>query len=134
MIRPLIVVYGEWLFKDNCWDFVVDNVKGARMCFLSDSATHADLVEMAEEDYNLDMNRDVVDFTYSSPEEMMQQMAPDTPPIHVTSDRQVQNLIEICKTHDVRLCVSSRGRMMIVSDATEVSDEGEDVNEVSVKG
>ncbi|KAF3582920.1 hypothetical protein DY000_02030653 [Brassica cretica] len=103
MIRPLIVVYGEWLFKDNCWDFVVDNVKGARMCFLSDSATHADLVEMAEEDYKLDMNREVVDFTYSSPEEMMQQMAPDTPPIHVTSDRQVQNLIEICKTHDSQL-------------------------------
>ncbi|KAF2584267.1 hypothetical protein F2Q70_00036058 [Brassica cretica] len=103
MIRPLIVVYGEWLFKDNCWDFVVDNVKGARMCVLSDSATHADLVEMAEEDYKLDMNREVVDFTYSSPEEMMQQMAPDTPPIHVTSDRQVQNLIEICKTHDSQL-------------------------------
>ncbi|KAF3532832.1 hypothetical protein DY000_02040524 [Brassica cretica] len=133
MIRLLTVVYGEWLFRDNCWDFVVDNVKGTRMCFLSDSSTHADLVEMAQEDYNLDTNREVVDFTYSLPEEMMQQMAPDTPPIHVTNDRQVRNLIEICKTHDVRLCVSSRG-MMIVSDATEVSDEGEDVNKVSDKG
>ncbi|KAF2587712.1 hypothetical protein F2Q70_00036054 [Brassica cretica] len=133
MIRPLTPVYGEWLFRDNCWDFVVDNVKGARMCFLSDSSTHSDLVEMAQENYNMDTNREVVDFTYSLPEDMMQQMAPDTPPIHVISDRQVWNLIEICKTHDVRLCVSSRGRM-IVWDATEVSDEGEDVNEVSDKG
>ncbi|KAF2543116.1 hypothetical protein F2Q70_00036056 [Brassica cretica] len=39
---------------------------------------------MAQEDYNLDMNREVVDFTYSLPEEMMQQMAPDTLHIHVT--------------------------------------------------
>ncbi|KAF3602046.1 hypothetical protein F2Q69_00035980 [Brassica cretica] len=52
---------------------------------------------MAQEDYNLDTNREVVDFTYSLPEEMMQQMAPDTPPIHVTNDRQVRNLIEIYK-------------------------------------
>ncbi|KAF3535375.1 hypothetical protein F2Q69_00023497 [Brassica cretica] len=133
MIRPLIVVYGEWFFRDNCWDFVVDNVKGARMYFLNDSSTHVDLVEMAQEDYNRDTNREVVDFTYSLPEEMMQQMAPDTPPIYVTNDRQVRNLIEICKTHDVRLCVSNRGRM-IISDATEVSDEDEDVNELSDKG
>ncbi|XP_018458790.1 uncharacterized protein LOC108829678 [Raphanus sativus] len=89
---------------------------------------------MAQEDYHLDMNREVVDFTYTLPEQMMQQKAQDTPHIHVTSDRQVRNLVEICKTHDVRLCVSSRGRMTIVSDATKVADEEGDANEVSDKG
>ena len=59
------------------------------MFFLSDSSTHAELVEMAQEAYNLDMNREVMNLIYLLPDEMMQQMAHDTLSIHVTSDRQV---------------------------------------------
>ncbi|KAF3485176.1 hypothetical protein F2Q69_00054406 [Brassica cretica] len=33
MMRQLHAVYGEWLLKDCRWDFVVDNVKGARIIF-----------------------------------------------------------------------------------------------------
>ncbi|KAF8075372.1 hypothetical protein N665_1100s0011 [Sinapis alba] len=80
------------------------------MFFLTEGSTHEELVQMAQEDYNLDMNTKVVELTYSLPEAMMQQIAPDTPFIHVTSDRQVQNLIEITKTHYICLCVSSRGK------------------------
>ncbi|KAF3583576.1 hypothetical protein F2Q69_00029111 [Brassica cretica] len=43
------------------------------------------------------MNTESVELTYS-----LQQMAPDLPPIHVTSDRQVRNLLEITKTHESR--------------------------------
>ncbi|KAG5397455.1 hypothetical protein IGI04_019269 [Brassica rapa subsp. trilocularis] len=82
MMRQLHVVYGEWLLKHGCWNFVVDHFKGARMLFLSEGSTHADLVAMAQENYNLDMNTESVELTYS-----LQQMAPDLPPIHVTSDR-----------------------------------------------
>ncbi|KAF3501860.1 hypothetical protein F2Q69_00043899 [Brassica cretica] len=110
MMRQLHAVYGEWLLKDGCWNFVVDHFKGARMLFLSEGSTHADLVAMAQEDYNLDMNTESVELTYS-----LQQMAPDLPPIHVTSDRQVRNLLEITKTHEVRLCVSSFSKMRTVS-------------------
>ncbi|KAF2613035.1 hypothetical protein F2Q70_00011021 [Brassica cretica] len=95
MMRQLHAVYGEWLLKDGCWNFVVDHFKGARMLFLNEGSTHADLVAMAQEDYNLDMNTESVELTYS-----LQQMAPDLPPIHVTSDRQVRNLLEITKTHE----------------------------------
>ncbi|KAF8116942.1 hypothetical protein N665_0013s0001, partial [Sinapis alba] len=110
-MRHLPVVYGEWLVKDHSWEFVVDGVKGARMFFLTEGSTHEELVQMAQEDYNLDMNTEVVELTYSLPEAMMQQIAPASfPPIHVTSDRQVLNLIEITKTHYVRLFVSSRGK------------------------
>ncbi|KAF2594243.1 hypothetical protein F2Q70_00044484 [Brassica cretica] len=56
MMRQLHAVYGEWLLKDGCWNFVVDHFKGARILFLSEGSTHADLVAMAQEDYNLDMN------------------------------------------------------------------------------
>src|SRR5690606_6139727 len=94
MMRQLHVVYGEWLLEDDIWNFVVDNFKGARLFFLSEGSTHAELVAMAQEDYNLDMNTESVELTYSLPESMMQQ---DTPPIHVTSDRQVRNLHEITK-------------------------------------
>ena len=42
------------------------------MFFLSDSSTHAELVEMAQEAYNLDMNREVMNLIYLLPDEMMQ--------------------------------------------------------------
>ncbi|KAF3562241.1 hypothetical protein DY000_02017971 [Brassica cretica] len=84
MMRQLHAVYGEWLLKDCRWDFVVDNVKGARIFFLSKGSTHAELLAMAQEDYNLDMSTKSVEITYSLPVEMM--LAPDTPPIHVTND------------------------------------------------
>ncbi|KAF3598593.1 hypothetical protein F2Q69_00036820 [Brassica cretica] len=86
MMRQLHV-YAEWLLKDCRWDFVVDNVKGARIIFLGEGSTHAELLAMAQEDYNLDMSTKSVEITYSLPAEMM--LAPDTPPIHVTSDSQV---------------------------------------------
>ncbi|KAF2602106.1 hypothetical protein F2Q70_00026203 [Brassica cretica] len=83
MMRQLHAVYGEWLLKDCRWDFVVDNVKGARIIFLGEGSTHAELLAMAQEDYNLDMSTESVEITYSLPAEMM--LAPDTPPIHVTT-------------------------------------------------
>ncbi|KAG2306465.1 hypothetical protein Bca52824_026213 [Brassica carinata] len=55
-MRQLHAVYGEWLLKDGCWNFVVDRFKGARMLVLSEGLTHVDLVAMAQENYNLDMN------------------------------------------------------------------------------
>ncbi|KAF3519081.1 hypothetical protein DY000_02060725 [Brassica cretica] len=118
MMRQLHAVYGEWLLKDGCWNFVVDHFKGARMLFLSEGSTHADLVAMAQEDYILDMNTGSVELTYS-----LQQMAPDLPPIHVTSDRQVRNLLEITKTHEVRLCVSSFSKMRTVSEEMDEADD-----------
>ncbi|KAF3571299.1 hypothetical protein F2Q69_00060140 [Brassica cretica] len=206
MMRQLHAVYGEWLLKDRCWNFVVDHFKGARMLFLSEGLTHADLVAMAQENYNLDMNTESVELTYSLQQnlylfvqttsqvsrlavddlpgsrlvnaEMMrqlhamygewllkdgcwnfvvdhfkgarmlflseesveltyslQQMAPDLPSIHVTSDRQVQNLLEITKTHEVRLCVSRFSKMRTVSeemDEAEERDEAEEGDEAEV--
>ncbi|KAF3551207.1 hypothetical protein DY000_02007869 [Brassica cretica] len=55
---------------------------------------------------------------------MMQ--APDTPPIHVTSDRQVRNLLEITKMHGVRLCVSSCSKVETVSEFREEDDEADE--------
>ncbi|KAF2587580.1 hypothetical protein F2Q70_00036172 [Brassica cretica] len=129
MDRQLHAVYGEWLLKDGCWNFVVDKFKGARLFFLSEGSTHAELVAMAQEDYNLDMNTESVQLAYSLPEAMMQRMAPDTPPIHVTSDRQVRNLLEIAKTHEVRLCVSSLSKMRAVSEEGEEADEWDEADE-----
>ena len=42
MMRQLHALYGEWLFKDGCWN-VVDHFIGERMLFLSEGSTHADL-------------------------------------------------------------------------------------------
>ncbi|KAF2537025.1 hypothetical protein F2Q68_00019628 [Brassica cretica] len=81
MMRQLHAVYGEWLLKDCRWDFVVDNVKGGRIFFFGEGSTHAELLAMAQEDFNLDMSTKSVEITYSLPAEMM--LAPDTLPIHV---------------------------------------------------
>ncbi|KAF2541048.1 hypothetical protein F2Q68_00031736 [Brassica cretica] len=83
------------------------------MLFLSEGSTHADLVAMAQEDYNLDMNTESVELTYS-----LHQMAPDLPPIHVTSDRKVRNLLEITKTHEVRLAVDDLHGSLLVNAET----------------
>ncbi|KAF8106368.1 hypothetical protein N665_0142s0007, partial [Sinapis alba] len=102
----LPVVYGEWVQKVSLWEFVVDNQKKGRMFLLHDGCTHGELLEMAQEDYHLDKKNEMVELTYSLPDVILEQMGPDTPLIHVTNDRQVWNLIELCKTHIVRLCVS----------------------------
>ncbi|KAF8113575.1 hypothetical protein N665_0048s0036 [Sinapis alba] len=65
---------------------------------------------------------------------MTQQMAPNTSHIHVTSDRQVDNLLKITKMHEVRLCVSSLMRTVNdgnkeAEETNDVSDEGEEEDE-----
>ena len=94
---------------------------------MGEGLTHAELLAMAQEDFNLDMSTKSVEITYSLPAEMMQ--TPDTPPIHVTSDRQVRNLLEITKTHGVRLCVSSRSKVETVSEFREEDDEADEADE-----
>ncbi|CAN7085060.1 unnamed protein product, partial [Brassica oleracea var. botrytis] len=74
MIFQLHAVYGEWLLRDFRWDFVVDDLKGGRLFLLNEDSTHAELVAMAQEDYNLDMRTVSVEISYSLPAEMM--MAP----------------------------------------------------------
>ncbi|XP_024013855.1 uncharacterized protein LOC112087921 [Eutrema salsugineum] len=83
---------------------------------------------MVIDDYMLDGNTDSVSITYALPDSMLANMAPDTPPMHITNDRQVQSLIRLSKTHVIRLCISSRkdndGRTSGVDAADGCSVEG----------
>ncbi|KFK22275.1 hypothetical protein AALP_AAs57989U000200 [Arabis alpina] len=125
----LVVVFGEWTMKDGVWQFVVDNLRGGRHFFLSDGCTHGDLLEMVQDDYELDKTKEL-EITYSLPETMMQHMALDTPPVHVTNDRQVQNLIELSRAHVIRLCVSSQFEINGGNDECDgVSDDDDDDDE-----
>lgn len=45
--------------------YVVDNVKSVKMFFLSDDSTHAELIEMTREYYNMYMFAELVELTYS---------------------------------------------------------------------
>ena len=71
---------------------------------MHDGCTHGELVEMTQEYYDLDKKTEMVKLTYSLPDIILEQMGHDTSPMHVMDDRQVRNLIELCKTHIVRLC------------------------------
>ena len=61
---------------------------------------------MTQEYYDLDKKTEMVELAYSLPDVTLEQMGHDTQNMHVTNDRQVRNLIELCKIHIVRLCVS----------------------------
>ncbi|CAF2057399.1 unnamed protein product [Brassica napus] len=122
------VVYGEWVVKGFLWECVVNNRKGGRMFLVPDGCTHGELHEMALEDYDLDKKIEKVELTYSLPDVILQQMASDTPPMHVTSDRQVRNLIELAKTHFVRLCVSSQSQVEAGVDHDADVSDGDDSN------
>ncbi|KAG5410980.1 hypothetical protein IGI04_007299, partial [Brassica rapa subsp. trilocularis] len=117
------VVYGEWVVKGFLWDFVVNNRKGGRMFLVPDGCTHGELHEMALKDYGMDKKIEKVALTYSLPDVILQQMTPDTPPMRVTNDKQVRNLIELDKTHFLRLYVSSQSQ-----------DSDEDANETLYDG
>ncbi|KAG5414874.1 hypothetical protein IGI04_002441, partial [Brassica rapa subsp. trilocularis] len=62
------------------------------MFLVHDGCTHGKLLEMTQEDYDLDNKIEKIEYT---------------PLMPVTNNRQVRNLIELSKTHFVRLCVSS---------------------------
>ncbi|XP_013658058.2 uncharacterized protein LOC106362756 [Brassica napus] len=96
-MAQLPVVYGEWVVKGSLWEFVVNNWKGVRMFLVPNGCTHGELLEMAQEDYDLDKKIEKVVLTYSLPDVILQQMTQDTPPMHVTNDRQVRNLIDQSK-------------------------------------
>ncbi|XP_024004810.1 uncharacterized protein LOC112081965 [Eutrema salsugineum] len=115
------VVYGEWKIKENSWHFVVDMRKGGRMWFLNDGCTFGQLTEMARDDYNFGKKTEIIELTYALPVSMLQTMAPDTPPMHVTNDRQVSSLIALSRVHMLRLGVSCRVEM-----DTEENQEGSD--------
>ncbi|KAF3548048.1 hypothetical protein DY000_02009819 [Brassica cretica] len=53
---------------------------------------------MTQEDYDLDKKTEMVELMYTLPGVILEQMGHDTPPMHVTNDQQVRNLIELlCK-------------------------------------
>ncbi|XP_024007276.1 uncharacterized protein LOC112083480 [Eutrema salsugineum] len=109
------------MIEENSWHVVVDMGKCGIMWFLNDGCTLGELSDMVRDDYNLGKKTELIDLTYSLPDSMLQTIAADTPPMHVTNDRQVSSLIALSIVHMVRLCVPSRLEMN-----TEENQEGSD--------
>ncbi|ESQ43470.1 hypothetical protein EUTSA_v10015794mg, partial [Eutrema salsugineum] len=133
------VVYGEWKLEENSWHFVVDIGKGGRMWFLNDGCTFGQLTEMARDDYILGKRTEIIELTYALPVSMLQNMAPDTPPMHVTNDRQVSSLIALSIVHLLRLYEefgedveeNSEESTDDEADSSDVNDDGEDVDDAA---
>ncbi|XP_024006508.1 uncharacterized protein LOC112083019 [Eutrema salsugineum] len=118
------VVYGEWKIEENSWHFVVDMGKGGRMWFLNDGCTLGELTEKARDDYNLGKKTELIKLTYSLPVSMLQTMAPDTPPMHVTNDRQISSLIALSRVH-MNIPTDDE------ADSSDVNEDGEDVDDAA---
>ncbi|CAA7052193.1 unnamed protein product [Microthlaspi erraticum] len=107
----IAAVYGKWDRRDKgTWFFEVDDDKGGRLFSLRDGCTYVELVDMAKDDYGVDKNAELLQIGYPLPDIMLQQLPIDSPPTFVTTDRQVQSLIELSRTYVLRLCVSSQQR------------------------
>ncbi|CAA7049419.1 unnamed protein product [Microthlaspi erraticum] len=104
----LASVYGAWTMRNRKWYFEVEKKRGGRMLCLRDGCTHAELVEIVVNDYMLQLNDELLELPYPLPTAMMESMPTDSPPMYITNDRQVYNLVELCKKHVLRLCVSTR--------------------------
>ncbi|CAA7026500.1 unnamed protein product [Microthlaspi erraticum] len=115
-------VYGEWVRKDNLsWHFEVDYRKGGRMFSLRDGCTHDELIQMALDDYSVMKIGHRLELSYPLPQAFTQQMHIDSPSTFVTNDRQVQSLIELSRTHVLRLFDSSKRREDTLSLTTRYS-------------
>ena len=60
--------------KDSLWEFAVNYQKGGRMFLVHDGCTHGELLEIAQEDYELDKKIEKMVLTYSLPYVILQQM------------------------------------------------------------
>lgn len=129
----LASVFGQWLMiEDMSWHFEVDKGKGGRMFYLRDGCTHEELVRMVQADYMLDMEAELVEISYPLPDVMLHQMPLDFPPMYVTNDGQVHSLIELGKTHVLRLCISVRNKDKVEErDEDRYVDEDEEDEELS---
>ncbi|CAA7044724.1 unnamed protein product [Microthlaspi erraticum] len=85
---------------------------GGRLFSLRYGCTHGELIEMAKDDYGVDKNYELIEVSYPLLADMLRQMPIDSPPMFVTTDRQVQSLIELSRAHVKRLCVSSQQKTM----------------------
>ncbi|XP_024006576.1 uncharacterized protein LOC112083081 [Eutrema salsugineum] len=106
--------------------------KGGRIWFLNDGCTFGQLTEMVRDDYNLGKKTEIIELTYALPVSMLQSMAPDTPPMHVTNDRQVSSLISLSRDgEDVDDAAYSDGEDYSVYG--KVKDEDDDEDEVCIE-
>ncbi|CAA7025710.1 unnamed protein product [Microthlaspi erraticum] len=80
---------------------------------------------MVQADYMLDMEPERVELSYPLPDVMLHQMPSDFPPMYITNDGQVHSLIELGKTHVLRLCISVGNK----DKDEEVEEEYDDVGD-----
>ncbi|CAA7055018.1 unnamed protein product [Microthlaspi erraticum] len=120
-------VYGKWERREQgTWFFVVDDDKGGRLFSLRDGCTHGELVEMANDEYGVDSNSELIEVSYPLPADIIQGVPIDSPPTFVTTDRQVQVLVELSRLHVIRLSVSSKRMNTAKSDLPDGDNVGSD--------
>ncbi|CAA7014052.1 unnamed protein product [Microthlaspi erraticum] len=103
-------VYGEWVRKDNLsWHFEVDYRKGGRMFSLRDGCTHDELIQMALDDYSVIKIGHRMELSYPLPEAFSKCVLILRPCLSQTTYKS-ESLIELSRTHVLRLCVSSKGK------------------------
>lgn len=105
----VFAVFGQWKMLEHMgWDFVVSTRRGGRVYFIEDSIKYEDFLRMICEDYNMVEKMNDVELAYMLPKHILEKMARDTPPVFLSSDRQLTNFITLSRREVIRICVSQR--------------------------
>ena len=99
---------------NNGWGFLVDEEKGGRLLTLDTSSSFENLKAMVCEDFGIDVSMVNIELSYL-PSDLINSIY--SPPVIITSDRQVRNFLTYVKNKaSTQLCVSTQ--------ASNIAEEG----------
>ncbi|XP_048611954.1 uncharacterized protein LOC125586173 [Brassica napus] len=98
---------------NNGWGFLVDEEKGGRLLTLDTSSSFENLKAMVCEDFGIDVSMVNIELSYL-PSDLINSIY--SPPVIITSDRQVRNFLTYVKNTSTQLCVSTQ--------ASNIAEEG----------
>uniref|UniRef100_A0A0D3CD01 MULE transposase N-terminal all-beta domain-containing protein n=1 Tax=Brassica oleracea var. oleracea TaxID=109376 RepID=A0A0D3CD01_BRAOL len=99
---------------NNGWGFLVDEEKGGRLLTLDTSSSFENLKAMVCEDFGIDVSMVNIELSYL-PSDLINSIY--SPPVIITSDRQVRNFLTYVKNKtSMQLCVSTQ--------ASNIAEEG----------
>ncbi|KAF2565266.1 hypothetical protein F2Q68_00024555 [Brassica cretica] len=91
---------------NNGWGFLVDEEKGGKLLTLDTSSSFENLKVMVCEDFGIDVNMVNIELSYL-PSDLINSI--NSPPVIITSDRQVRNFLTYVKNKaSTQLCVSTQ--------------------------
>ncbi|CAA7016063.1 unnamed protein product [Microthlaspi erraticum] len=120
------------MFQDDRWIFFVDDKRGSKIIAANDRTSYEDFVGMVIEDYKVDFRIYDVQLSYMFSKKILLTLPKSTPPVRVTSCRQLHGFLEQGKDKPLHLCVElkEKGREPVMcpskKESANIKDQDDD--------